>query len=485
MKNCFLIIGLFFLVSSKSQTNQTNVYQNLMNAVTEAQLKATLSVIAADSMEGREMGTPGENKAANFIANEFKKMGLPPVSKMGYFLPFKVYKYEFKSSSFNLRGTDKLPNNDFIYNINYPLEKPIEIESALNFMNDNILDTNLLNGIKGRVLLIKRQTNANVIQTFIDFLRRKGALGCIQITDDLTTINNATTSNLTLVEPSNSFFVLYVSKSVYKDILGSTKILNDKYLQEVPVPMIFKFECTSINISSKNVMALLKGKTKPWEFVFITSHYDHLGKQKDVIYNGADDDGSGTAALIEIARIFSNFKAKGILPDRTIVFLANSGEEKGLLGSQYYTSNPLLPLQKTSVDLNIDMIGRADPDFEGDKKNYIYIIGDDKLSSQLVQVVDSVNNNFLKMELNRKYNDVDDPSRLFYRSDHYNFAKFGVPVLFYFGGLHEDYHQPSDKIDKIDFKLLKIRTQLILLTAWQIANKPTLLDRDLPLYSKQ
>jgi Zn-dependent M28 family amino/carboxypeptidase len=214
----------------------------------------------------------------------------------------------------------------------------------------------------------------------------------------------------------------------------------------------------------------------------ISAHYDHLGKKDSVIYFGADDDGSGTVSILEIAKAFAKAKAEGKGPRRSILFLANSGEEKGLWGSAYYTDHPVYPLDKTTADLNIDMIGRIDPNRKkGDSTNYIYIVGDDKLSSDLKPISESMNTKYTKLELDYKFNDPKDPDRIYYRSDHYNFARKGVPIIFYFDGIHKDYHQPSDTPDKINYDILKKRAQLVFYTAWNFANRDDLLKRDIPL----
>jgi Zn-dependent M28 family amino/carboxypeptidase len=158
-----------------------------------------------------------------------------------------------------------------------------------------------------------------------------------------------------------------------------------------------------------------------------------------------------------------------------------SGEEKGLWGSEYYTDHPVFPLDSTSVDLNIDMVGRIDPDYKGDSLNYVYTIGEDKLSSDLLPISDSINKRYNNMELDRRFNDPKDPNRFYYRSDHFNFARHGVPVIFYFNGVHADYHQPTDTVDKINFDLMAKRDKLIFYTAWAMANRDNMLKRDIPL----
>lgn len=221
---------------------------------------------------------------------------------------------------------------------------------------------------------------------------------------------------------------------------------------------------------SENVLAFIKGSEKPDEIVVISAHLDHIGVINDKIYNGADDDGSGTVAILEIAEAFKKAVNKGKGPKRSILFLHVTGEEKGLLGSKYYTEHPIFPLKNTVCNLNIDMIGRVDK-FHQKDSNYVYLIGSDKLSTKLHQVSDSINQQFTKLNLDYRYNDDDDPNRFYYRSDHYNFAKHNIPVIFYFNGTHEDYHKHTDTPDKINYELLEKRTRLIFHTAWEIANR--------------
>jgi Zn-dependent M28 family amino/carboxypeptidase len=183
-----------------------------------------------------------------------------------------------------------------------------------------------------------------------------------------------------------------------------------------------------------------------------------------------------------MAEAFAYAKANGHGPRRTVVFMTVAGEEEGLLGSEFYSDNPLFPLEKTSVNLNTDMVGRIDPKRkEGDSTNYVYVIGDDKLSSDLSKITDSANSRYSRLELDRRYNDLADPNRFYYRSDHYNFAKRGVPIIFYFNGTHPDYHRPTDTIDKINFDLMAKRVNLIFHTAWIMANRDEMLKRDIPL----
>ena len=248
---------------------------------------------------------------------------------------------------------------------------------------------------------------------------------------------------------------------------------TESYLQKIPKD----FMQGRSNADSENILAFIYGTEKPEEIVVISAHYDHLGLDGNgSYYPGADDDGSGTVALLEIAQSFQKAVVEGEGPKRSVLFLNLTGEEEGLFGSKYYSSHPAFPLKNTIVDLNIDMIGRVDDRHKtGD---YVYLIGSDKISKELHYLSEAVNKKYTKLDLDYKYNDDDDPNRFYYRSDHYNFAKNGIPVIFYFNGTHKDYHKPTDTEDKIDYDALQKRAQLIFHTAWQIANKEERLKVD-------
>ncbi|WP_396184721.1 M28 family metallopeptidase [Flavobacterium sp.] len=221
---------------------------------------------------------------------------------------------------------------------------------------------------------------------------------------------------------------------------------------------------------SENIWAYIEGSEKPNEVIVISAHYDHIGIKNGEIYNGADDDGSGTVALLEIAQAFSKAKKEGHGPKRSLLFLHVTGEEHGLLGSSYYSQNPLFPLANTITNINIDMIGRHD-EFHNDSSNYVYIIGSDFLSTDLYTICENANKNYVNLFLDYKFNAKTDPNRFYYRSDHYNFAKNGIPSVFLFTGVHADYHKATDEVDKIEFDALAKRTQLAFTIAWELANR--------------
>jgi Zn-dependent M28 family amino/carboxypeptidase len=240
---------------------------------------------------------------------------------------------------------------------------------------------------------------------------------------------------------------------------------SENYFQKM------KLDIRGVSVDSENVAAIIEGSEFPNEYIVISAHLDHIGTHDGEINNGADDDGSGTVAMMEIAEAFEQASLQGYNPKRSIVFLHVSGEEKGLLGSRYYVENPLYPLLQTVANLNIDMIGRLDPKRKDKDPKYIYLIGSDKLSQELHDISEAANQKYTQLKLDYTFNADDDPNRFYYRSDHYNFAKNNIPVIFYFNGTHEDYHKPSDTPDKINYPLLQKRTQLIFYTLWELANR--------------
>ena len=285
---------------------------------------------------------------------------------------------------------------------------------------------------------------------------------------------------------SNSAGVFFISPLVAEKIFNTTL---DKLQQAASPdakknalkrikPGIIQYK-TSMDVKTtktENVLGYLEGTDKKDELVIVTAHYDHIGREvdakegQDQINNGADDDGSGSVSVMQLAKVFSQAKKDGKGPRRSMLFMTFTGEEKGLLGSDYYTQHPVFPLANTVVDLNIDMVGRRDPQHK-DSAPYVYVIGSDKLSTELHNVNEEINKVNNKLIFDYTYNDQNHPERLYYRSDHWNFAKNNVPIIFFFDGIHEDYHQPSDEPDKIEYELLAKRAQCVFYVAWEIANR--------------
>ena len=242
---------------------------------------------------------------------------------------------------------------------------------------------------------------------------------------------------------------------------------------------------------TQNVVAVVEGRDPKLkgEYVALGAHYDHVGTGRavngDAVYNGADDDGSGTTALLAMAEAFM----KGPRPRRSILFVWHAGEEKGLWGSQYFAEFPTVPLGQIVTQLNIDMIGRSKPPGDTNPRNRmlsgpdeIYVIGSRMMSTELANLSESVNGSYLNLKFNYHYDEPNDPERLFYRSDHYNYAKKGIPIIFYFDGVHEDYHQPSDTPDKIDYRKMERVTRTVFILASELANaaKRPAVDKQVP-----
>lgn len=261
---------------------------------------------------------------------------------------------------------------------------------------------------------------------------------------------------------------LYMIEQYKKSGISFPKGASDFYQ---PVPAAFMNARRNQNLpDSENIWAYIEGSEKPNEVLVISAHYDHVGIKDGEVYNGADDDGSGTVAVIEMAKAFAKAKKQGHGPKRSILFLHVTGEEHGLHGSRYYSENPLFPIENTIADINIDMIGRRDVE-HSNTNNYVYVIGADRLSSDLHNAVVAQNEKYIKMDLDFKFNDPKDPNHFYERSDHYNFAKHGIPAVFFFNGVHEDYHGKGDEPQKIEYDALTKRTKLAFVVAWDLANR--------------
>ncbi len=230
-----------------------------------------------------------------------------------------------------------------------------------------------------------------------------------------------------------------------------------------------------------NVVAAIDGSDPALkhEFVALGAHLDHIGRRDrahpgtDAINNGADDDGSGVVALLEIAGAV----ARGPRPPRSLLFVWHTGEEAGGWGSRYLTTFPPVPLDRVVAQLNLDMIGRSRASGDTDDAKLsgpheVFVVGARRLSRDLSETIARVNRDFLGLTLNTKYDAPDDPERIYERSDHYQYAKKGIPVAFFFSGLHDDYHRPSDEIERIDFLKLQKVAQTVLAVAWTLASDP-------------
>lgn len=449
--------------------------------ITAEGLKKHLSIIAGAAMEGREAGTAGERRAAAYLENQYRNLRLTPGNHGSYKLPFKLYKTKIEASNLSVNGTPLTLNQDYWIS---PASTPITnfAASEILYVGDDFNEKTSLD-VKNKVVVVLEGKDRPVFA--VAAARKLGALGAIVIPKQNPKNPSDMEGRLSLNKGNPSFYTLTIDRAIASPLVGGSKPYNEADWADVPkgkynVTLDWKTKASILEVPSANVIAYIPSTQKSDEYVFITSHYDHEGIKNGEIYYGADDDGSGTTGVVAIAEAFNNALKKGFKPKRNIVFMNVSGEEKGLLGSEYYSNNPVFPLDKTSVDLNIDMIGRIDPKYQGDSTNYLYIIGEEKISSDLLPITEQVNKN-THLELDRRYNDPADPNRFYYRSDHYNFAKKGVPIIFYFNGTHADYHKPTDRVEKINFDLMEKRLHLIFQTAWEMIQKEDMLKRDLPL----
>ena len=482
-------------------------------------LKKHLSIIAGPEMEGRETGTEGQRKAAAYISEQFRKAGLKAApGTNNYLQEYPLFYDTIIKSELKLNGQKLQFGIDFytpalITNNQFLKEKKIVFVGY--GISDSAYDDYAGKNVKGKIVLMfggePKQDSLFVVNgskraskwsfpgqsAKAATAMQKGAALVLYVLpaqpgfrpENILRKSNiyyppadANINQANIITVSHHFAATLFGKEAFDQLLnGATtnKPLN-KFEIKLKRKIVFDYVEKQVNNPGSNVVGFIEGTDKKDEFVILTAHYDHLGKKGDVIFNGADDDGSGTVSVIQMAEAFAMAKAAGHTPRRSVIFMTVSGEEKGLLGSRYYSDHPLFPLEKTSVDLNTDMVGRIDPTRkEGDSTNYVYIIGEDRISSELMSISEKANKN-VGLELDRKFN-ANDPNRFYFRSDHYNFAKKGVPIIFYFNGTHADYHKASDTIDKINFDLMAKRVKLIFLTAWEMANRDEMLKRDIPL----
>jgi hypothetical protein len=449
--------------------------------ITAAGLKKHLSIIAGEEMQGRETGTEGERKAASYLVSQYKQMNLTPGNAGSYRMPFSLFQDKVTNASLKVNGASYTLDKDFWISASAAPQKQF-VSSDVFYVGADFNDKSTLD-VRGKLLISTEGKERSMMETMA--AQKLGAIGIIHIAKTVPTMPSILSGRLAFVANTNTFVSMTVNKTVGAALLGGTKEFSDKEFEELPIgkytaAIEWTADRTNTTVPSANVIAYMPSKEKSDEYLFITSHYDHEGVKNGVIYYGADDDGSGTTGVLAIAEAFAQAKKKGFSPKRNIVFMNVSGEEKGLLGSKYYGEHPIFPMEKTTADLNIDMIGRIDPTYKGDSMNYVYVIGEDKLSSDLQPITDKVNKNY-NMELDRRFNDPKDPNRFYYRSDHYNFAAKGVPVIFYFNGTHADYHKPTDRVEKINFDLMEKRARIIFETAWEMATREEMLKRDMPL----
>jgi hypothetical protein len=493
--------------------------------ITAADLEKHLRVLAADDMQGRETGTPGQKKAAAYLAKQYTDLGLKAINptdngQTSYYQPFSLYRKTW--GAFYLRGKSGPAlayQKDFIVNgiVNVPTESVYETVFAGYGIDDPAYSDYATIDVRGRAVVIldgeprkadgtywigrsskpSKWSETDAWRSKVTLAKDKGASHILIVSaEDAAGFRRVAAERSAMMgrfnrlglkpvaENTGSFGTFLITAQTAVALLGTTDAQLKKAGDQInrtgktdagslKGEVHLRAERKDDIIQTENVMGLLEGTDKASEVLVISGHYDHIGVNADgQVNNGANDDGSGTVSVLEIAEAFVKAKAAGNGPRRSVLFLTVVGEEKGLLGSQYYADmKPALPLENTVADLNIDMVGRVDDLHAGKSDNYIYLIGSDKLSSELHAISEETNGKYIGMELDYKYNDPKDPERIYYRSDHYNFAKHKIPIIFYFNGLHADYHRPGDDVEKIDFNLAQKTARLVFLTAWEIANR--------------
>lgn len=494
------------------------------STVTAADLSRHLHIIASDEYEGRNTGEKGQKMAAEYISREFREDGLTGPVKEGsnpYYQTFDLEKSKWGEGYMTVGAQKYLMGQDFFVlgsSSPFQTEQAVEIvfagygidnEKYSDYTNLDVKDKVVVvlagepKGADGNFLIsgtTKASDWGNDYRPKRNAATKHGAKAVLVITGTNASEFNSLTQRyrnfssrpsigLKSKESQPTAATVFISPVAGAQLLGTTPDKLMAYSSQVakagkPVASTFtatkdvKIQTSRIStpLPTENVLGFIEGSDKKDEVVVVTAHYDHVGidstRQGDQIYNGANDDGSGTVAVIELAEAFAQAKKDGFGPRRSILFMTVTAEEKGLLGSEYYSENPIFPLANTVANVNIDMIGRMDTEHEkANDSNYIYVIGADKLSSELHQINEEANQKHVNLKLDYKFNDENDPNRFYYRSDHYNFAKHGVPIIFYFNGVHADYHQPGDHADKIIYESAEKVARLAFHVTWELANR--------------
>jgi len=507
MKNRLIVLFVLLLttsISSQFDTDKSVTY-----------LKANLNFLASDELEGREITTHGEDLAAMFIATELEKYGIEPFGDSGtYFQKFGVQiSSADKNSSISFSRENKtyelFPLVDFLLDKRgFPLEESVSENLEMVFANYGIvadeygIDDYKDLDVKGKVVVVFDDTPDDDRFTKTD-IRKYGTWGgkrkiakahgaaaiLLILSEDyydgwdklarrmfaesfsLESENEESTGLATAAFSKEAFEkLLKKEKHSFEDLMYQKENGKDVEPFQLNARMSYSILETSKVEEAQNVVGVIKGSDPKLSktFVVVTAHYDHLGVHDGVVYNGADDDGSGTVTILEAARLLSQEKNN----KRSILFVFHTGEEKGLLGSKYFTSHSS-HIDSIIANINMDMVGRED-------ENEIYCIGSGKLSTEFHDLVEEVNKKTVKFHLDYSFDADDDPNRYYYRSDHYEYAKSGIPVVFFFDEMTDDYHKPSDDVNKISFNKLKKMAVLTSALAQEVSNlkKRLMIDKN-------
>jgi len=521
---------------SKKPVSVTATSQRGTDTIAAAQLRDYLTFIASDEMEGRDTPSRGLDTTAKFLALNLARWGFKPAGDNGTFfqrIDLRRDRIDPNQTRVELNGRVLTAGRDYL-----PAGGSGDIKGQLVFAGTGwyLKSKNIdaYNGVDptGKIAVIFGSPNipprgitradfGKQGENFLnpnDYARKRGAVGIVYV-PDFQYIANWERNRQRIMERGSIAVAKFqtptttplpsivISPEIANGLFtGETQsasgIFNASYGPDMPAPFLLRStKSMNINILSsfetvptQNVVAIWEGSDPVLkeEYVALGAHYDHVGicapGTTDAICNGADDDGSGTTALLSMAEALAKAPTK---PKRSVLFVWHCGEEKGLWGSRYFTEYPTVPLDRVVTQINIDMIGRskgADDTNERDREltgpNEIYLIGSTMMSSELGELVDTVNKSYLNITYDRRYDDPADTNRFFYRSDHFNYARKGIPIIFFFDGVHQDYHRPGDSADKIDYQKMEKVTRTVYMTLWEVANRPTRPRVDKPLPSQ-
>ncbi len=500
--------------------------------ITAAQLRDYLMFVAADEMEGRDTPSRGLNTAAKFMATQLSRWGLKPAGDDGSYFqkialrrnrtdpaqtraeidgrPFRfgadfldreqsagvvsgqaVYVGNgWLIKSKNINPYEGLEIKDKIIVFLSGLPKGVSFGDLTGKQGEDFIPPMMYaarHGARGAIAIANFQTLANWERNRREVVEEGSvAIEKFQPRDEasLPAITAGPRMLSALFEGEKESAARIFNRGLGGDAVAPFELSANKRVS-------FTVGVKSDQLFTQNVVAIREGSDAKLknEYIAIGAHYDHVGigspVQGDSIYNGADDDGSGTVSVLAMAEAFS----RAPRPKRSIIFVWHCGEEKGLWGSRYFVENPPVPINQIITQLNIDMIGRSKKDGDTNSENTelagpheVYVIGSKLMSTDLGNLSERVNKANYKLKFNYKYDDSNDPNRFFFRSDHFNYAQKGIPIIFYFNGVHEDYHQLADSPDKIDYPRMEKIVRTIYATAWELANAKTRpkVDKKLP-----
>jgi hypothetical protein len=547
MKRFLAFVLVLFIVSGVPVTAQTKISSGRKNSVaattasgarfgnaesiSAAQLRNYLEFIASDELEGRDTPSRGLDIAAMYIADHLRAWNIKPAGDNGtYFqkFPIKRHKVDAQNTRLELNNQSFIYGEDFLSNYNPASISGSQIVYASHgwVLKSKNIDPYQGIDVKDKIVVVVNSLPKGV--TFQDlqgkagedwmspplYAQTHGAKALISFST-FSNLANWKASKYDQTEKGGLTFGTPQTPITIPTITASPRLIaalfqgekasgSNIFTKAVTQDFVEPFELNAnkkINLSvavkmedthSQNVVGILEGidPVLKNEYVAVGAHYDHVGMNpnwsgEDKIWNGADDDGSGTVAVMAIAEAF----AKGAQrPKRSMLFIWHAGEEKGLWGSEYFTNNPTVPIGSIITELNIDMIGRAQQNGDENptnkllpKQGEVFVIGSKMMSTELGELSETTNKSFMNLAFNYKYDDPKDPEQFFYRSDHFNYARKGVPIIFYMDGNHADYHQPSDSIEKIDFANMEKITRTIFATGWELANRAARPKVDKPL----